>query len=51
VIDTWEMTISPVDEIYQIHKKDKYLYVDKNNGKVTLPGKPYIALRLIQVAK
>lgn len=37
IIDTWEMTITTLDEIV------------KGNGEVKLPGKPYMALRLQRV--
>lgn len=49
IIDTWEMTVYPLKDQFEIYKKDIYLYIDKSNKKVKLPGKPYMALRLIQV--
>ncbi len=37
IIDTWNMTITPVEGTY------------RGRTKVKLPGKPYIALRMIKV--
>jgi hypothetical protein len=46
VIDTWDMTITPVDGVFTLKRKDRYTFVDSNNREVTLPGKPYMALRI-----
>lgn len=46
VIDTWNMTITPVEGVFEIKKKDNYLYADKDGRSVPLPGKPYMALRI-----
>lgn len=37
IIDTWEMTINPLDELFE------------GDVKIKLPGKPYIAIRIIKV--
>jgi hypothetical protein len=49
VIDTWNMTITPVEGVFTATQKDKYCFVDKDNRTVSLPGKPYIALRVRRV--
>lgn len=49
VIDTWNMTITPVDGVFEFKKKDSYDYIDKDGRTVPLPGKPYMAIRLRRV--
>lgn len=49
VIDTWNMTITPVDRVFEIEKLDNYKFVDKGRGKVKLPKKPYIAIRIQRI--
>jgi hypothetical protein len=46
VIDTWEMTITPVPGEFVTRKKDNYHFIDAQNRAVTLPGKPGMALRI-----
>ncbi len=49
VIDTWNMTITPVSKQFEVQKLDSYQFVDKQHSKIELPGKPYIALRITRV--
>lgn len=49
VIDTWNMTITPVDGVFEVKKRDNYTYADKDGRSVPLPGKPYTALRIRRV--
>ena len=49
VIDTWEMTITPVAGEFVTRKKDNYCFVDAQGRGVPLPGKPGIALRVRHV--
>jgi hypothetical protein len=49
VIDTWAMTITPVEGLFTAKHKDRYVFSDKDNRAVSLPGKPYIALRIRRV--
>jgi hypothetical protein len=49
IIDTWNMTINPVDKILEIQALDNYSYVDKQKQNITLPGKPYMALRIKRI--
>jgi len=48
VIDTWNMKITPVAELIEIDKLNNYNFVAKNKskGKIKLPNKPYMALRI-----
>ncbi len=46
IIDTWNMTITPVKRVFEVKQLDRYEYIDKDNSKVELPGRPYIALRI-----
>ncbi|MDP0500825.1 MAG: DUF5060 domain-containing protein [Verrucomicrobiota bacterium JB022] len=46
VIDTWGMTIKPVDKPFVTKKNGMYSYVAEGNRKVKLPGKEHMALRI-----
>jgi hypothetical protein len=46
IIDTWNMSITPVDRVYEIERADRYTFRDKDRQVVSLPGKPYMALRI-----
>lgn len=50
IIDTWTMTITDYPQIYETTKEINYRVYDKNFGKVRLPLKPYIALRITKLA-
>lgn len=50
VLDTWNMTVTPVDGEFVTKKKDNYHFVDENRRAVALPGKPYIAVRIRRIA-
>jgi hypothetical protein len=49
VIDTWDMTITPVDTIFELNKPRSYSVEDKNGRSVPLPSKPFIALRIRRI--
>jgi hypothetical protein len=49
VLDTWNMTITPAEGVFTLKKKDDYFYGDKDGRSITLPGKPYIAIRIKRV--
>ena len=49
IIDTWNMTITPIEHIFEVKQLDRYQYIDKDNSKLELPGKPYMALRIRRV--
>lgn len=49
IIDTWNMTITPVKQVFETKRRDNYRFIDKNNRKIKMPGKPYMALRIERV--
>jgi hypothetical protein len=49
VIDTWDMTITPVEGDFVTKKKDNYSFADAGGRSLTLPGKAGIAIRVIRV--
>jgi len=49
IVDTWGMTITPVDGDFVTMKKDNYYFVDEKDRAVTLPAKPWLALRIRRV--
>jgi hypothetical protein len=49
VLDTWNMTITPVPGIFTLHKTDNYSYGDKAERAIELPGRPYLAIRIKRV--
>jgi hypothetical protein len=51
VIDTWAMTVAPVAGEFVTKKKDNYHFVDADGRAVTLPGKPYMAVRIRRVSE
>jgi hypothetical protein len=46
VVDTWEMTVTPVKEVFEASPQGKYLYTSEKPFVVRLPGKPWMALRI-----
>ena len=44
VIDTWNMTVTPVAGEFEIDSVGRYNALDKKRSVITLPGKPYMAL-------
>ncbi|UCD50186.1 MAG: DUF5060 domain-containing protein [Phycisphaerales bacterium] len=49
IIDTWHMTVSPVECMFEVEPLDRYSYIDKDRATVGLPGRPYMALRIRRV--
>jgi len=49
VLDTWNMTITPVEKIFTIKPATPYFFRDREEAKVKLPGSKYIALRIRRV--
>ena len=49
VLDTWNMTITPLPGIFEVRPADRYAYTCTNQPTVKLPGKPYLALRFRRV--
>jgi hypothetical protein len=50
VLDTWNMTTTPIEEPFTVRKETDYIFVDKDDREVELPGKPWVALRITRVA-
>lgn len=46
VVDTWDMTITPVKQTFEVERISGYKFADKGKAAVSLPGKPYMALRI-----
>lgn len=49
IIDTWNMTVTPVDGVFRMAKKNDYDVQDPARPTIALPGKPWIAVRLVKV--
>jgi len=49
VLDTWNMTVTPLDGVFVLKKKDNYSYVATGGRSVPLPGRPYQAIRIQRV--
>ena len=49
ILDTWNMTVTPVAGSFTLKKKDNYAYVDQAGRSIPLPGKPYLAIRIKRV--
>ncbi len=49
VIDTWNMTITSVDGVFEVKKRGNYLFADKDGRSIALPGRPYMALRIVRL--
>jgi hypothetical protein len=50
VLDTWNMTVTPVNGVFKVIKDSTYRYHAEGLPKVKLPGKPWMALRIKRVA-
>ena len=46
LIDTWNMTITPVNTIFEVEKLDRYKFIDKKKRAVEFPKRPYMAMRI-----
>ena len=49
VLDTWNMTTTPVDGMFTVRKETDYIFADRAGRAVALPGRPYIALRIKRI--
>jgi hypothetical protein len=49
VLDTWNMTVTPVPGDFTLKKKDNYSFADKDGRAVSLPGNPYMAIRIKRI--
>ena len=46
VLDTWNMTITPVDGVFKTTALNRYVVRAAGREPIRLPGKPYVALRI-----
>ena len=51
VLDTWAMTVTPVEGLFTLRRKDDYFHGDKDGRSIPLPGRPYMAIRIKRLAK
>jgi hypothetical protein len=51
ILDTWEMTVTPVEGAFTIKAQGSYRYRADGPGAVKLPNKPYLALRIVRVER
>ncbi len=49
VLDTWNMTVTPVEGVFTVKKKDAYFFADQDGRSIPLPGNPYMAIRIRRV--
>jgi hypothetical protein len=49
VLDTWNMTTTPVGEPFTVRRQGQYIFVDKDGRSVDLPARPWMALRITRV--
>ncbi|HLP75326.1 MAG TPA: DUF5060 domain-containing protein [Candidatus Paceibacterota bacterium] len=49
VLDTWGMTVTSVPGEFTLVKKDNYTFGDKDGRAISLPEKPYMAIRIKRV--
>ena len=43
------LTVTPLPGEFTLKKKDGYTFADQSGRAVTLPGKPYLAIRIKRV--
>ena len=49
IIDTWNMTIRPVDDIFEVGAVNDYRVYDIKHKNIRLPLQPYIMLRITEL--
>lgn len=51
VIDTWNMTVTPVPGIFTLDREQDYAFADQNGRSIELPSRPYLAIRIKRLAE
>jgi hypothetical protein len=51
ILDTWNMTVTPLPGDFTLKQKDDSFYADANGRSLPLPGNPYLAIRIKRVAE
>jgi hypothetical protein len=49
IIDGWNMTITPVEGVFEVAQENQYRYNCPSHPTIELPGRPYIALRITRI--
>lgn len=49
ILDTWNMTVTPVEGVFTMAKKDSYDFHDPQRSGIALPGKPWQAIRIRRI--
>lgn len=49
VIDTWNMTITPVNQVFEVKRLNNYQFADKDGKSIQLPDKQYMAIRIRRI--
>jgi len=49
VLDTWNMTVTPVPGTFTLRKKTDYFHADQDGRSIELSGRPYMAIRIRRV--
>jgi hypothetical protein len=49
LLDTWAMTVTPAERPYVMAKRDAYYFHDPLQPVVRLPGRPWMAVRLVRL--
>lgn len=48
IIDTWNMTVTPVEGLFRMARRNEYDVHDPARPSIALPAKPWIALRIVK---
>jgi hypothetical protein len=46
VLDTWNLTVTPVPGEFTLKPKDEAVYADAQGRAIPLPGRPFLAIRI-----
>lgn len=51
VLDTWDMSVTPIEEPFKIRQlsPDDYVFVDEQDRSIDLPGRPWMAIRITRI--
>ena len=51
IIDTWNITTTPVNDVFETAASEDYRLFDKERKMIRLPMVPYLALRITEINK
>lgn len=49
VVDTWNLTITRIEDTFEVEELDNYQFIDKDQKKINLPLQPFLALRIQKI--